>query len=196
MSSKERPKRIDIAAESACEALESILGITDYELIELLTLTPVSCADVASLAHAAHERGALLAVDATLADPGAAAPLTLGADIVVRQTGSGSFALKGSLAPFAEGAPEQIPAPSQAWRASSDVALAFASYLACHPKVGEVRYPGLKSDPSFETAARTLIGGFGPYLSVFAGGEWTTADVRGATLAELIARYEQTRLLG
>lgn len=50
------------------------------------------------------------------------------------------------------------------YRAASDVAQVVAAYLRCHPRVVEVRYPGLKGDPSFEVAARTLVGGFGPFV--------------------------------
>lgn len=39
---------------------------------------------------------------------------------------------------------------------------ALAAYLVCHPKVREVRYPGIKTDPSFQVAATTLQHGFGP----------------------------------
>ncbi len=40
-------------------------------------------------------------------------------------------------------------------------ALAVARFLAAHPKVSWVRYSGLENDPSHETAARLLHGGFG-----------------------------------
>ena len=50
------------------------------------------------------------------------------------------------------------------WKAISDVAQVAANYLRCHPRVEAVRYPGLKQDASFEVAARTLTGGFGPLV--------------------------------
>lgn len=40
-------------------------------------------------------------------------------------------------------------------------ALKVAEYLAKHPKVSWVRYPGLKNDPSYVTASRYLKKGFG-----------------------------------
>ncbi|MFP4453290.1 MAG: O-acetylhomoserine aminocarboxypropyltransferase/cysteine synthase family protein [Desulfobacterales bacterium] len=40
-------------------------------------------------------------------------------------------------------------------------AMAVAKWLQDHPKVAWVRYPGLKDDPSYQTAARYLEKGFG-----------------------------------
>lgn len=51
------------------------------------------------------------------------------------------------------------------WRIQSDTAQIIAQYLSCHPKVSELRYPGLKQDVSFSLGARQLQGGFGPWLS-------------------------------
>lgn len=47
------------------------------------------------------------------------------------------------------------------WRKLSDAASIVASYLQAHPKITEVRWPGLKTDSSFKIAAQTLEGGFG-----------------------------------
>ena len=58
------------------------------------------------------------------------------------------------------------------WRALSDSAQVVANYLACHPRVEAVRYPGLKTDPDFPQAANELIGGFGPRVAYLAAGEW------------------------
>lgn len=66
------------------------------------------------------------------------------------------------------------------WRAVSDAAQAAACYLACHPLVEAVRYPGLRSDPDFPRAANALVGGFGPVVAYRAAGEWRVweADAR------------------
>lgn len=59
------------------------------------------------------------------------------------------------------------------WRVVSDAAQVVAAYLACHPRVAAVRYPGLKADPAFSRAATTLRGGFGPVLDFLpADGTW------------------------
>ena len=58
------------------------------------------------------------------------------------------------------------------WRTLSDAAQVVANYLACHPRVDAVRYPGLKTDPDFPRAANELVGGFGPRVAYLAAGEW------------------------
>ena len=68
------------------------------------------------------------------------------------------------------------------WRRLSDAAQVVACYLACHPAIERVRYPGLKTDELFEAAASTLRGGFGPIVAFFSAGEWLvwTSDERTA----------------
>ena len=59
--------------------------------------------------------------------------------------------------------------------AASDAAQVVATFLACHPRVEAVRYPGLKTDPSFARATSQLVGGFGPYMDYMwreSPGEW------------------------
>lgn len=63
----------------------------------------------------------------------------------------------------ATGAEEQASARVSR-HATSDAAQVVAAYLACHPRVEAVRYPGLKADPSFARATSQLMGGFGPYV--------------------------------
>lgn len=60
------------------------------------------------------------------------------------------------------------------WRDVSDTAQVVANYLRCHPRVAEVRYPGLTSDPCYREASSTLRGGFGPWvdLRLSATGKW------------------------
>ena len=56
--------------------------------------------------------------------------------------------------------------PAGEWRARSDAAQAVACYLVCHPRVAEVRYPGLTSDAAYQEASSTLRCGFGPWVDV------------------------------
>ena len=65
------------------------------------------------------------------------------------------------------------------WREASDAAQVVASYLACHPRVEAVRYPGLRADPLFDRAARTLERGFGPRVGFRAAGEWWLWEADG-----------------
>ena len=74
----------------------------------------------------------------------------------------------------ATGAEEQASARVSR-HAASDAAQVVAAYLACHPRVEAVRYPGLKADPSFSRATSQLVGGFGPYVDYTwkeSPGEW------------------------
>ena len=81
---------------------------------------------------------------------------------------------------------EELRAHRVSRHAASDAAQVVAAYLACHPRVEAVRYPGLKADPSFARATSQLVGGFGPYVDYTwkeSPGEWhrftaTDEDVR------------------
>jgi cystathionine gamma-synthase len=70
-----------------------------------------------------------------------------------------------------------IPGPFEAWLAlrglktlplriarQSQTALAIAQYLAAHPRVAAVHYPGIDKS-TFEVASRQMPDGFGPLLS-------------------------------
>lgn len=80
------------------------------------------------------------------------------------------------------------------WRAVSDAAQAVACYLACHPRVAAVRYPGLRADPDFEHAAGTLESGFGPRVALrLAGapaGEWALWEADGRDAREQALELE------
>ena len=56
-----------------------------------------------------------------------------------------------------------------------------AEFLARHPKVAGVHYPGLQSHPGHEIAARQMSGGFGGMVSIrIKGGEAAALRVWGA----------------
>lgn len=63
--------------------------------------------------------------------------------------------------------------------ASCDAAQVVASFLACHPLVSRVAYPGLSSDPSQPIAANVLHGGFGRVVDFL---PVATANPSGAIL--------------
>ncbi|GAA2764414.1 cystathionine gamma-lyase [Streptomyces paradoxus] len=139
--------------------------------------------DVRRLAEAAHARGALVAVDNTLATPLGQRPLELGADFAVASgtkqlTGHGDVLLGYVVGrdPEAMAAVRRwrkivgaIPGPMEAWLAhrsiatlqmrvdrQSATALAVAEALRERPEVTGLRYPGLPGDPSHEIAARQM----------------------------------------
>lgn len=139
--------------------------------------------DIRRLAEAAHARGALVAVDNTLATPLGQRPLDLGADFSVA---SGTKALSGHGdlllgyvttrdAELTAGVRKwrktvgAIPGPMEAWLAHRSLAtlalrvdrqaanaLALAGALLERPEVTGVRHPGLPIDPSHQVAARQM----------------------------------------
>ncbi|MEU5087161.1 cystathionine gamma-lyase [Streptomyces sp. NPDC021356] len=139
--------------------------------------------DIRRLAEAARARGALVAVDNTLATPLGQRPLELGADFSVA---SGTKQLTGHgdiLLGYVTGRDAQtmaavrrwrkivgaIPGPMEAWLAHRSIAtlqlrvarqntsaLAVAEALRGRPEVTGLRYPGLPDDPSHEIASRQM----------------------------------------
>lgn len=139
--------------------------------------------DVRRLADAAHARGALVAVDNTLATPLGQRPLDLGADFSVASgtkmlTGHGDILLGYVACRDAEltasvrrwrkivGA---IPGPMEAWLAHRSLAtlqlradrqnanaLALAEALRARGEVTGLRYPGLPDDPSYKIASQQM----------------------------------------
>ena len=149
--------------------------------------------DIAALATLAHEHGALLVCDNTFASPVLQQPLALGADIVMHSTtkyfGGHSDVLGGALAFkredefFAKVAHRlhitgAVLAPFSAWLTLRGFrslparmalhcsnARKIAEFLAAHPQVERVNYPGLASHPGHALAARQMRD-FGGMLSV------------------------------
>lgn len=84
--------------------------------------------------------------------------------------------------------------PTGEWRARSDAAQALACYLACHPRVAEVRYPGLTSDATYQEASSTLRCGFGPWVDVrLVDAEkdaWLRVDVTNGDAPAWVMRLE------
>ncbi len=145
---------------------------------------PLACLDVRAEAEAARRKGACLVADLTDVSSLGCAALRLGADALVAPL---SGALAGhTLVAVAPGAAvevellQSLPDAHEvdeallaglieldaAWGRASDCAQVVCAYLACHPAVERVGYPGLKGDASFEVAARTLRGGFGSLVDV------------------------------
>ena len=163
--------------------------------------------DVAALARIAHAHGALLACDNTFATPVLQQPLALGADVVMHSTtkyfGGHSDVLGGALvfaradefhariahrrhitgavlAPFSAWLTlrgcRSLPA-RMAWHCAN--ARKVADFLAAHPAIERVNYPGLASHAGHAIAARQMSD-FGAMLSVeLAGNRERTLAVAG-----------------
>ncbi|WP_329350094.1 cystathionine gamma-lyase [Streptomyces sp. NBC_01261] len=139
--------------------------------------------DVRRLAKAAQARGALVAVDNTLASPLGQRPLELGADFAVASgtkqlTGHGDVLL-GYVAGTDAAAMAAvrrwrkvvgaIPGPMEAWLAHRSIAtlqlrvdrqnataLVLAQALRERADVTGLRYPGLPDDPSYKIASQQM----------------------------------------
>jgi cystathionine gamma-synthase len=148
--------------------------------------------DIADLARAGHEAGALVVVDNTFASPALQRPLSLGADVVVHSTtkylGGHSDVVGGAVVldddaladqvrflQFAAGA---VSGPMDAWLTTrgiktlgirmqrhSENAQALAEFLDADPRVAKVYYPGLAQHPGHDIAARQMSA-FGGIVSL------------------------------
>ena len=121
--------------------------------------------DIAAIAALTHEVGGLLIVDNTFATPVLQRPLELGADVVAE-----AVKLQMALG--------HVPSPRDTYLAHRGLktlalrverhcenAQRIAEFLASHPKVSAVHYPGLSSDPGYELAQRQNPRGIGGVLS-------------------------------
>ena len=157
-------------------------------------LTEIS--DISALAAVAKRAGALLAVDNAFCTPALQRPLELGADLVVHSAtkhldGQGRVLggavlgaaklVTGQVFPFLRTAGPSL-SPFNAWvilkgletlelrmQAQSAAALELATWLEKQPGVARVYYPGLRSHPQHDLAARQQK----------AGGAVVSFDVKG-----------------
>ena len=139
--------------------------------------------DIAECAKVAHRRGILTVVDNTFATPYLQRPLELGADIVVHSTtkylGGHSDVIGGAIVTndqslyeqmkFYQNAVGGVPGPFDCFlvlRGTKTLAVRMdrhcanarkiAEFLAQHPKVAKVYYPGLKEHPQHDIAKRQM----------------------------------------
>ena len=152
--------------------------------IETPTNPSLKIADIAALAEIARQRGAIAAVDNTWATPVLQSPLELGADVSMHSTtkyiGGHSDVVGGALVfgddgELAErvGAVQHlcgaVPSPFDCWltmrgmrtlsvrmRAHCENAQRIASFLAEHPRVVRVHYPGLSDHPRHALASAQM----------------------------------------
>lgn len=149
--------------------------------------------DIAAVAEIAHAAGAVCVVDNTWPSPLGQQPLQLGADFVMHSTtkylGGHSDILGGAIVARADGEVWQriltnqtiggaVPSPFDCWlllrsirtlpyrmRAHSEGAQRVAEYLADHPRVAAVHYPGLPTHPGHAIATRQMLA-YGGMLSI------------------------------
>lgn len=172
--------------------------------------------DVAAVARLGRAAGALVVADNTWASPILMQPLALGAHIALHSTtkyiGGHSDILGGALI-FGADTPAAtldrirewqriggaVPAPFDCWlllrslatlpvrvRAQAATAARLATWLAAHPKVSRVYYPGLPSHPGHAVSQRQMTGG-GAMISFEVHGGFAGAQAAAGRL-QLITR--------
>ena len=176
--------------------------------------------DIRAVADMAHARGATVCVDNTLMSPYLQQPLELGADIVVHSTTkflNGHSDMVGGIVVlndtekaqklrFLQNAVGAVPGPMDCYLAlrgtktlavrmkqHEENARELAKYLAKHPALESVNYPGLPDHPQHELAKKQARG-FGALIS-FDTGSLENADkvlkaTRVFTLAESLGGVE------
>lgn len=165
--------------------------------------------DLGRLSGLAHAAGARFVVDNTTATPILQSPFKHGADLVVHAStkylGGHTDVLGGAVVVRERGpwldrlrllqtAGGAVPSPFDCWlvlrgirtlpcrvRAQSANALAVATFLATHPRVEAVHYPGLASHPGHDVAQRQMSM-FGGMLSLQVRGD---ADAAMAVAAKV-----------
>ncbi|ATO66393.1 cystathionine gamma-synthase [Mycobacterium avium subsp. hominissuis] len=189
--------------------------------VETPTNPLLSIADIAALAQLGRQHSAKVLVDNTFASPALQQPLTLGADIVLHSTtkyiGGHSDVVGGALVTndaelddafgFLQNGAGAVPGPFDAYltmrglktlvlrmQRHTENASAVAQFLAGHPAVSAVLYPGLPGHPGHDVAARQMSG-FGGMVSVrMRGGRQAArklcANTRVFILAESLGGVE------
>ena len=188
--------------------------------LETPTNPTLRLTDLAAACEVAHTRNVVVAVDNTFASPYVQRPLEFGADLVIHSTtkflNGHSDSVGGIVVArredhiewlrFVQNAEGAILGPMDAWlvlRGTKTLplrmerhntnAMMLAEFLAAHPKVKYVNYPGLPSHPQ-HALARKQMRGFGGLIS-FALGSLENArtllgHVRLVALAESLGGVE------
>ncbi|WP_420830446.1 cystathionine gamma-synthase [Mycobacterium heckeshornense] len=180
--------------------------------VETPTNPLLSIADIGAIADIARERSVKVLVDNTFASPAVQQPLTLGADIVLHSTtkyiGGHSDVVGGALVTddeeldaafgFLQNGAGAVPGPFDIYltlrglktlvlrmQRHSENGAAVAHFLAGHPAVSTVLYPGLSTHPGHQVAARQMRG-FGGMVSVRMRGGRRAAEELCANTAVFI----------
>ncbi|MGV9710643.1 cystathionine gamma-synthase [Gordonia sp. NPDC003424] len=161
----------------------AITDTTKLVWIESPTNPLLNVGDIESIAEITHAANAKLVVDNTFASPYLQQPLTLGADVVLHSTtkylGGHSDVVGGALVTNSEEIDEAVaflqngaggvPGPFDAYLTMRgiktlavrmdrhcDNAEKVVDFLAGHPKIDSVLYPGLPTHPGYEVAGKQM----------------------------------------
>jgi len=191
--------------------------------VETPTNPLMKLVDIEAIGKVTKEKNLLFAVDNTFATPYLQRPLDLGADIVMHSAtkylGGHSDVIAGALIVkdealgeklhFAQFATGGTLGPQDSYLVLRGIKTLHirmerhclngqkvAEYLAQHPKVDKVFYPGLEDNPFYEIAKKQMHGGFGGMVSfTFKSGAKADAikfleSVKVFTLAESLGGVE------
>jgi len=186
---------VDLNDRAALEA--AVKPNTKLIWIETPTNPLLKIVDIAAIAEFARARGILVGVDNTFATPMLQRPLEFGAHLVMHSATKylnghsdivGGMVVVGDDAELAEkmtflqNAIGGVQGPFDSFlalrglktlhlrmRAHCDSAMELAGWLATHPKVEKVLYPGLADHPQHALAKRQMDG-FGGMVSVYVKG--------------------------
>ena len=174
---------VDTSDLQAIEA--AIRPETRMLFLETPTNPVLRLTDLAAACEIAHARDVIVVVDNTFASPAIQRPIDFGADLVVHSTtkflNGHSDSVGGIVVAvrdvdiewlkFIQNAEGAILGPMDAWlvlRGTKTLALrmerhnsntqVLAEYLAAHPKVTRVYYPGLPTHPQHDLARRQMRG--------------------------------------
>ena len=191
-----------VAADNIAGYEQAIRPNTKLIWLETPTNPLLRLIDIQAVAAVAHRHNLLLVVDNTFASPYFQQPLKLGADIVVHSTtkylNGHSDIIGGALVlnneevyqaiKFYQNAAGGVPSPFDSWltlrgiktlavrmRQHEENAMAVAKFLAEHPRVEKVYYPGLPAHPDYELARRQMSG-FGGMVSFQFKGVYADVD--------------------
>jgi len=177
------------------EIERAIRTTTKMLFLETPTNPVLRLTDLAGACEIAHRHDVFVVVDNTFASPAVQRPIDFGADLVVHSTtkflNGHSDSVGGVVVAvrddhvewlrFVQNAEGAILGPMDAWlvlRGTKTLpirmerhnanAMALAGYLAAHPKIDTVHYPGLPSHPEHALARRQMCG-FGGLIAFCMG---------------------------
>jgi cystathionine beta-lyase/cystathionine gamma-synthase len=202
------------------EVERAFTSSTRLLFVETPTNPVMRLTDLAAAADLAHRHDVRLVIDNTFASPYVQRPIEFGADLVVHSTtkylNGHSDSVGGIVVAvreddiawltFVQNAEGAILGPFDSWlvlrgtktltlrmQQHSATGLALAEFLAAHPKVQRVFYPGLPTHPQYELARRQMRG-FGGMLAFelgsLAAAERLLNAVRLHALAESLGGVE------
>ncbi len=200
---------------------DAIQPNTKLVWLETPTNPMLRLTDIAAIAKISHASGAWLGVDNTFASPALQQPLALGADFVLHSTtkyiGGHSDVVGGAIVlndtavyeqlKFLQNAIGAVPGPMDCFLTLRGIktlairmaqhcrnATQIAQFLADHPAVAEVIFPGLESHPQYELAQRQMKGPGGMISFILHGGEaaarMVARETKLFTLAESLGGVE------